>query len=54
MSGFWDWFTVTGEASAVSADEQQLSTQAVEEYLAYVRSQASELLPLVPGLMRGV
>ncbi|MGX5695992.1 iron uptake system protein EfeO [Agromyces soli] len=40
-------FTVTGEASAVSADEQQLSDQAVEEYLAYVRSQASELLPLV-------
>jgi iron uptake system component EfeO len=43
-------FTVTGEASAVSADEQQLSDQAVEEYLAYVRSQAGELLPLVQQL----
>ncbi|MFB9307965.1 iron uptake system component EfeO [Agromyces hippuratus] len=40
-------FTVTGEASAVSADEQALSDQAVTEYLAYVRSQAAELLPLV-------
>lgn len=43
-------FTVTGEASAVSADEQQLGDQAVEEYLAYVRSQAGELLPLVQQL----
>lgn len=40
-------FTVTGEASSVSADEQELSDQAVTEYLAYVRSQSSELLPLV-------
>ncbi|WP_394552497.1 iron uptake system protein EfeO [Agromyces sp. MMS24-JH15] len=40
-------FTVTGEASAVSADEQELADQAVAEYLAYVRSQASELLPQV-------
>ena len=38
-------FTVTGEASAVSADEQALADQAVTEYLAYVRSQAAELLP---------
>ncbi|GAA2466257.1 iron uptake system protein EfeO [Agromyces soli] len=43
-------FTVTGEASAVSADEQELSDQAVTEYLAYVRSQSSELLPLVQQL----
>ncbi len=43
-------FTVTGEASAVSADEQALSDQAVTEYLAYVRSQTSELLPLVQQL----
>lgn len=43
-------FTVTGEASAVSADEQALSDQAVTEYLAYVRSQAGELLPLVQQL----
>ncbi|QEO14384.1 peptidase M75 family protein [Agromyces intestinalis] len=40
-------FTVTGEASAVSADEQELADQAVTEYLAYVRSQVSELLPQV-------
>ncbi len=40
-------FTVTGEASAASADEQELSDQAVTEYLAYVRSQVSELLPQV-------
>ncbi|GAA1956892.1 iron uptake system protein EfeO [Agromyces allii] len=43
-------FTVTGEASKVSADEQELSDQAVTEYLAYVRSQTSELLPLVQEL----
>ncbi|AWB94331.1 hypothetical protein DCE93_00465 [Agromyces badenianii] len=40
-------FTVTGEASAVSADEQELADQAVTEYLSYVRSQSAELLPLV-------
>ncbi|WP_395244811.1 iron uptake system protein EfeO [Agromyces sp. MMS24-K17] len=40
-------FTVTGEASAVSADEQELADQAVTEYLAYVRSQVGELLPQV-------
>jgi len=40
-------FTVTGAASTASAGEQELSDQAVEEYLAYVRSQSSELLPLV-------
>ncbi|MFF2371980.1 iron uptake system protein EfeO [Agromyces sp. NPDC058110] len=43
-------FTVTGEASEVSADEQALSDQAVTEYLAYVRSQVSELLPAVQEL----
>lgn len=40
-------FTVTGEASAVSADEQELADQAVAEYLGYVRSQVGELLPQV-------
>jgi iron uptake system component EfeO len=40
-------FTVTGEVSAVSAGDQELSEQAVTEYLAYVRSQSAELLPLV-------
>ena len=43
-------FTVTGETSKVSADEQALSDQAVTEYLAYVRSQTSELLPAVEQL----
>ena len=40
-------FTVTGEATAVSAGDQELTDQAVTEYLAYVRSQSAELLPLV-------
>ena len=40
-------FTVTGEASAISADDQALADQAVTEYVAYVRSQTAELLPLV-------
>ncbi|WP_350348234.1 iron uptake system protein EfeO [Agromyces sp. G08B096] len=43
-------FTVTGEQAAVSSDEQQLADQAVAEYLAYVRSQVAELLPLVQQL----
>ena len=40
-------FTVTGEANEGSADEQALADQAVDEYLAYVRSQAAELVPAV-------
>ncbi|WP_353815136.1 iron uptake system protein EfeO [Agromyces sp. SYSU T00266] len=40
-------FTVTGEAGALSEDRQVLADQAVTEYLAYVRSQAAELLPAV-------
>ncbi|WP_448808097.1 iron uptake system protein EfeO [Agromyces bauzanensis] len=40
-------FTVTGEASAVSADEQELADQAVEQYLDYVRSQVADLVPAV-------
>jgi iron uptake system component EfeO len=40
-------FTVTGEATSVSADQQALADQAVTEYVAYVRSQTAELLPLV-------
>lgn len=40
-------FTVTGEASDVSADEQELADRAVAEYLAYVRSQVAELVPAV-------
>ena len=40
-------FTVTGEATAVSSDEQALAEQAVAEYMGYVRSQTAELLPLV-------
>lgn len=40
-------FTVTGEASAVSADEQELADQAVTEYIAYIESQAGELIPAV-------
>jgi iron uptake system component EfeO len=38
-------FTVTGEVTGVSSDEQELADQAVAEYLAYVRSQTAELLP---------
>jgi iron uptake system component EfeO len=38
-------FTVTGEASAVSADEQALADRAVEQYVDYVRSQVAELVP---------
>ncbi|GAA2031303.1 imelysin family protein [Agromyces tropicus] len=38
-------FTVTGEATGVSADRQELADRAVDEYLDYVRSQVAELLP---------
>jgi len=40
-------FTVTGEASAISADEQALSDQAVTNYVSYIKSQVAELLPQV-------
>jgi iron uptake system component EfeO len=40
-------FTVTGEATAVDADEQQLIDQAVADYIGYVKSQAGELIPAV-------
>ncbi|MCI2959247.1 EfeM/EfeO family lipoprotein [Agromyces atrinae] len=43
-------FTVTGEASAVSSDEQELTDEAVTNYIAYVRSQAAELIPAVDAL----
>jgi iron uptake system component EfeO len=40
-------FTVTGEATAIDADEQQLIDEAVADYIAYVKSQAGELIPAV-------
>ena len=40
-------FSVTGEATAVDADEQQLIDGAVADYIAYVKSQAGELIPAV-------
>lgn len=40
-------FTVTGEVSAVSADEQALTDLAVTNYISYIKSQVSELLPQV-------
>ncbi len=40
-------FTVTGEAAEVDADEQELIDTAVANYVAYVQSQAGELLPVV-------
>jgi len=40
-------FTVTGEATAISADEQALSDQAVTNYVSYIKSQVAELLPQV-------
>jgi len=40
-------FTVTGEAAAVDADRQELIDEAVVNYIAYIRSQAGELLPQV-------
>ncbi|MWB97178.1 iron uptake system protein EfeO [Agromyces seonyuensis] len=44
-------FTVTGEASEVSADRQALEDQAVAEYVAYLRSQVGELIPAVQALV---
>ena len=43
-------FTVTGEASAVSADEQELTDRAVTNYVGYIRSQVAELVPQVQAL----
>jgi iron uptake system component EfeO len=43
-------FTVTGEASAADAAEQQLIDQAVTGYVGYVRSQTGELIPAVQAL----
>jgi iron uptake system component EfeO len=40
-------FTVTGEATAVDDDEQQLIDEAVTDYVGYVKSQAGELIPAV-------
>jgi iron uptake system component EfeO len=40
-------FTVTGEAAAVGAGEQELIDDAVADYVAYVKSQAGELIPAV-------
>ncbi|MEP6479661.1 MAG: iron uptake system protein EfeO [Rhodoglobus sp.] len=43
-------FTVTGAASAISADQQALSDQAVANYISYVKSQVAELIPNVKAL----
>ncbi|NQX29362.1 peptidase M75 family protein [Microbacteriaceae bacterium VKM Ac-2854] len=40
-------FTVTGEATTQTADEQEASDLAVTNYIAYIKSQAGELLPAV-------
>jgi iron uptake system component EfeO len=40
-------FTVTGEATEVDADAQQLTDEAVADYVAYIKSQAGELIPAV-------
>jgi len=44
-------FTVTGEAAPVDADRQELIDTAVVNYVAYIRSQAGELLPQVQALV---
>jgi iron uptake system component EfeO len=43
-------FTVTGEGSAVSSDEQALADQAVTNYISYIKSQVAELIPQVTAL----
>jgi iron uptake system component EfeO len=40
-------FTVTGEATQADADEQELIDEAVTDYVAYIKSQAGELIPAV-------
>jgi iron uptake system component EfeO len=44
-------FSVTGQASAVSLNDQAMTDRAIDEYLAYVRSQVAELLPAVQRLV---
>ncbi|NQX11322.1 peptidase M75 family protein [Microbacteriaceae bacterium VKM Ac-2855] len=44
-------FTVTGEATTQSADEQAATDLAVSNYIAYVKSQAGELLPAVQAFV---
>jgi len=44
-------FTVTGEAAAVDADRQEQIDEAVVNYIAYIRSQAGELLPQVQAFV---
>jgi iron uptake system component EfeO len=44
-------FTVTGEAADVSSDEQELTDTAVSNYIAYVKSQAGELIPAVDAFV---
>ncbi|HEY8590651.1 MAG TPA: iron uptake system protein EfeO [Naasia sp.] len=44
-------FTVTGQATERSADAQELVDDAVTDYVAYVRSQAAELLPAVQAFV---
>ena len=43
-------FTVTGEASAASTDEQKLTDLAVSNYVAYIKSQVGELVPQAEAL----
>jgi iron uptake system component EfeO len=43
-------FTVTGQAGAVDDGDQELIDEAVENYVAYVTSQAGELIPAVAAL----
>lgn len=40
-------FTVTGEATAISESEQELTDAAVTNYVAYIKSQVQELVPQV-------
>ena len=47
-------FTVTGEAVAVSADEQASPTRPSTEYVAYVRSQAARAAARRRGVRRGL
>lgn len=44
-------FTVTGEADAADADEQQLIDEAVTNYVAYIKSQTGELVPAIQAFV---
>ncbi|QEO09612.1 iron uptake system protein EfeO [Protaetiibacter larvae] len=44
-------FTVTGEAQQLDADTQAARDEAVTNYIAYIRSQAGELLPQVKAFV---